>query len=528
MMRDSPLATEAPVADRPAPVVPATWRTVLPALAFSLLWIIGWYWPTGASMAAIWARSDTFAHGFLVPPIALWLMWQSRARLAAIPPRPSWSALVLFVGAGFAWLLGQLAAVNALAQFAFVALLVLAVPVVAGLRVARAMAFPLGFLFFAVPIGEFLLPQLMEWTADFTVAALKLSGIPVYREGQQLAIPSGTWSVVEACSGVRYLIASMMVGMLYAYVTYRSLARRLVFVGVSIVVPIAANWVRAYLIVMIGHLSGNRLAVGVDHLIYGWVFFGAVMLMMFWIGNRWREHGVTPLVDRIAPVAPVAVVAMTPANRVWVATGAVALLSAVWPLAFQATERGTAAIAPQLSPLGVIGAWQPLPDRLSNWQPSFQAPSAELVQRFTKDAQHVGLYIGFYRNQNASRKLVSSENVLVGTRDSTWTRVASGMRPVKVGNQVVEAATAELRGGSGERLVVWQWYWIDGRITANDFLAKTYAAFSRLLGQGDDSAVVVVYAPKDLPGDAEAALGAFVLDAGPAIDATLAGVRVAR
>src|SRR5262249_32061829 len=162
--------------------------------------------------------------------------------------------------------------------------------------------FPLAFLFFAVPIGEFLLPQLMEWTAGFTIAALKLSGIPVFREGQQIAIPSGTWSVVEACSGVRYLIASIVAGALYAYLIYRSPARRLVFIGVSIVVPIVANWVRAYLIVMIGHLSGNVLAAGVDHLIYGWMFFGVVMLIMFWIGSRWREHDTSPLTYSRAPV----------------------------------------------------------------------------------------------------------------------------------------------------------------------------------------------------------------------------------
>ena len=125
-----------------------------------------------------------------------------------------------------------------------------------------------------MPFGEFLLPVLMEYTANFTVTALRLSGIPVYREGLQFVIPSGSWSVVEACSGVRYLIASFMIGTLFAYLNYRSTRRRLVFMGVSIVVPILANWLRAYMIVMLGHLSGNTIAVGVDHLIYGWLFFG--------------------------------------------------------------------------------------------------------------------------------------------------------------------------------------------------------------------------------------------------------------
>lgn len=95
------------------------------------------------------------------------------------------------------------------------------------------------------------MPFFMEWTAKITVICLRMSGIPVYQEGLQFVIPSGNWSVVEACSGIRYLIASVTVGTLFAYLNYRSLKRRLLFVVVSFLVPIIANWARAYIIVML-------------------------------------------------------------------------------------------------------------------------------------------------------------------------------------------------------------------------------------------------------------------------------------
>ena len=148
-----------------------------------------------------------------------------------------------------------------------------------GREVAKAIMFPLGFLLLGVPMGEALIPPLMEWTADFTVAALQLSGIPVFREGLLFRDPSGNWSIVEGCSGVRYLIASFTVGVLFAYLSYRRAWKRLLFAAMSIIVPIIANGLRAYLIVMIAHLSNNQLAHGVDHFIYGWVFFGLVMLL---------------------------------------------------------------------------------------------------------------------------------------------------------------------------------------------------------------------------------------------------------
>ncbi|MEO6748195.1 MAG: exosortase A, partial [Casimicrobiaceae bacterium] len=273
-----------------APAAPASaraaWRHALPALVLVIVWILACYASTAMGMVRTWSNSETFTHGFVVPPIVLWLIWRRRADLAQLVPQPALWGLAPLAIAGLAWLAGRLGEVNALAQLAMTAMIVLAVPAVLGVRIARRLMFPLAFLFFAVPIGEFMLPQMMLWTADFTVAALRLSGIPVYREGQQFVIPSGNWSVVEACSGIRYLIASVMVGVLFAYLNYRSYRRRLLFIGVAILVPLVANWVRAYLIVLIGHLSSNRLATGVDHLVYGWLFFGVVILLMFAIGAR--------------------------------------------------------------------------------------------------------------------------------------------------------------------------------------------------------------------------------------------------
>src|SRR5215467_7740730 len=106
----------------------------------------------------------------------------------------------------------------------------------------RVLLFPLAFLLFAIPAGEFLVPVLMDWTADFTVAAIRWSGVPVFREGNHFALPSGNWSIVEACSGIRYLVASVMIGTIYAALAYRSAKRRAALLVASIVVPIVANW----------------------------------------------------------------------------------------------------------------------------------------------------------------------------------------------------------------------------------------------------------------------------------------------
>ena len=267
-----------------------------------LLLLTAIFWPTFLSMEEVWARSETFAHGYLIVPISIWLIWRKRDELARIRPRADLRGLYLLAAAGVGWLLADAGSVNVVAQLAFIAMLIAAVWTLLGAAFVRAAFFPLMFLFFAVPMGEFLIQPLMGVTADFTVSMLQATGIPVYREGTFFSIPSGDWSVVEGCSGLRYLIASVTLGVLYAYLTYRSWKRRLLFSVAAMIVPVFANSGRAFMIVMIAHLSDMKLALGVDHYIYGWVFFGIVMMLLFWIGGFWRED------DQVEPVSPLPVV----------------------------------------------------------------------------------------------------------------------------------------------------------------------------------------------------------------------------
>lgn len=486
------------------------WRQAFAAIVLVELALLVLYFDTAQAMVEIWWRSETFNHAFLVPPIALWLIWEKRHALAREVPEPTLWLILPLAAIAFGWLLGELAAVNAVTQLALVAMIVLAVPIVIGLPAARRIAFPLFFLFFAVPIGEFVMPQLMEWTAQFTVIGLRASGIPVYQEGLHFVIPSGKWSVVEACSGVRYLIASVVVGTLYAYLNYQSLRRRLIFIGVSIVVPLVANWVRAYMIVMLGHLSGNTLAVGVDHLIYGWLFFGVVIMIMFAIGMRWREsEAALPARDgnrngmpaggggRLLPV-------------VVLALGTACLPRA----AVEVMDSGSALPQPVLSAERLAqGGWEIVPGPLIDWQPAFANPSGTLNAVLAKEGQRVGIFIAYYRQQNYERKLISSQNELVKSNDKVWAQVNRGSRDVSLAGQAVTVRTGVLRnnpvsiGAESDRYRVWHWYWIDGRIVTSDHLGKLWLALARLSGRGDESAAVFLYAQEPA---GEAALADFL------------------
>jgi exosortase A len=509
-----------PAGDRRAPRAPLPFEAS-PALAVVVLltvFVPAWYWTTSWSMVLKWWTNETYAHGLVVLPVSLWLVWRSRAQLAALPLRPAKWAIAALGLAGFAWLLGALGDAVGVQQAAVISMIVLAIVATAGMDVTRVLAFPLLFLYFAVPFGDFMLPYLMELTADITISALRVVGVPVYREGLHFSIPSGRWSVVEACSGIRYLIASLMVGVLFAQLTYRSWRRKLAFIALAAVVPLVANGLRAFMIVMIGHLSDNKLAVGVDHLIYGWVFFGVVMLLMFWLGSLLRDG---PLALRRADDALSAPATLPRRHRSAVAAiAAVAIALLPWPLLSAWLERGNGGQPPTIVELPVSGKWL-LADVPWGWRPHYQNAAATLSQGFSDGEARVGVVVAYYVGQKQGAEMISWDNTIAASTDDRWPILASGSKTLAANGTTWVARTTDI-GRQGERLLVWEWYWVGGFTTSSRHVAKAFLAWNKLRGRGDASAAVFVFTPLNAKrGPAEAALDRFVRDHAAALKTLL-------
>lgn len=494
--QDGPVTGPAPA---PVPLLAGARNALLVALVMLLPLLV--FHETALSIAAIWERSETFAHGYLILPISLWLVWRQRAVLQQLPLQPYWPALLGLLACGAAWLLAELVEVAIVRQYALAAMLPLAVLAVLGKRIAWALLFPLAFILFAVPVGEGLVPPLIDLTADVTVDALRLTGIPVLRDGNNFSIPSGNWSVVDACSGLRYLISSVTLGALFAYLSYRSTWRRAAFVLASIIVPLAANGARAYMIVMMGHLSGMTVAVGVDHLIYGWLFFGVVMLLLFWIGSFWREdHRETAhAAQNVRAAQPLAWRSLLGTSA------AVLLVLIVWPLVAARAEHG-APVAPPVR-LALAGSTATAPE-FSKWQPSFAPASSTLRQSFAGQPP-VGLAVLYYRDEPGGAKMISSTNRL-GEEKGELRENSVALRDERVGGRTMAVREAML-GVEGRRLLVWQWYWINGNMTSSNYVGKLLQVKEKLIGGSGDGAAVMVFSPYDEdPAVARAAMRAFL------------------
>ena len=241
-----------------------------------------------------WIDSTAYNHCFLVIPIAGYLLWERRFELEGAVARPMPMAALLGIPLAAVWLAAERLGIMEGRQLVFLTFVQVLFFTLLGPRLWLRVCGPLLYLYFLVPFGEFLVPKLQDVTAVFVRHGVQVLGIPAYIDGYVIEIPAGTFYVAEACAGLRFLIASIAFGCLYALLMYRSPVRRTAFIVISIIVPIIANGFRALGIVWLGHLLSSAEAAAADHVLYGWIFFSIVILMLVAIGLPFRQDLLEP------------------------------------------------------------------------------------------------------------------------------------------------------------------------------------------------------------------------------------------
>ncbi|MGI5310733.1 exosortase A [Rheinheimera sp. WS51] len=253
------------------------------------------YGSTWLDMERVWRASATYNHCYLILPISIWFMLKKRNTPHSntmYSPYFIWLPVLFILLMILVWLLAFAADIALLMHIAAVFSLPALFWLIFGTKAAKTHRFALGYLVFLIPFGEELSLQLQNITADITVLMLQISSIPVFRQGLYLSTPVGMFEVAEACSGLRFLIASLAISTLFAYLNYKSVIKQISFIIFMTVISIIANGFRAFMLVYIGEKSDMQLGFGADHYLYGWLFFGLVLMAGFWLGGRFADDDI--------------------------------------------------------------------------------------------------------------------------------------------------------------------------------------------------------------------------------------------
>ena len=236
------------------------------------------YAPVLRGLVEQWYNEPDYSHGFLVPMISAYLIWRRRDKLRLVPQQPSfWGMVLVIVSIGFL-VLGSLGAELFLSRISLVGTICGVVIYFCGTSMLRAMAFPIAFLLFAIPIPviiyneivfplQFVASRFATWTLE------TLNLFPIMREGNVLIIPGMSLEVVEACSGIRSLMSLLALAAAYGYMVERSVPVRWLLIVAMFPLAIISNGTRVMITALMANYIGPKAAEGFMHEFSGWVIF---------------------------------------------------------------------------------------------------------------------------------------------------------------------------------------------------------------------------------------------------------------
>lgn len=427
---------------------------------FVALWFFLWvivFFSELSSVISVWIHSKTYNHCFFVFPVSLYFFWRERKTILAQPVGLLPLAALLYVPLATVWALGYAADIKIFTHVAMFGFLPVTILFLFGWKVALSAWFPLAFLIFAIPFGEELVPLFQEITADISVAGLKLIGIPFFREGLYITLPNGKFEVAEACAGIRFFIATICFGFLYAYINYNVWHKRTVFMLVSLTLPIVANGFRALGIILIGYYSDMEHAVGADHLVYGWGFFAFIIILLVVIGDRWRDLP-TEHDDE-----PVALHSSWQSLSLW-KTVVFAVLPLfvilIWRVHIETTRN---AVAPLAAPASLDFVTWSEGHRQENtpqqWRPHFPGSDWSLQGR-AGVLRDVDIYLSYYSGRSQGDELIAGQNRLYDIE--TWSSANWGYKSLTLKDHRVKIGYYDIRSITGRNRLVYYWYHIPG------------------------------------------------------------------
>ena len=258
-------------------------RTVLPAGVLALL--LGWlYAPVAPLLVWQWWDNPNYSHGFIVPLFAAYLVWTHREKIQSLTAKPYNAGLLLILFGLASYYVGTLGAELFVTRTSFIVVLAGLVLFLGGLDYLKALAFPLGYLIFMIPLPAIVFNAiafpLQLLASKLGTGVMQGIGLPVLREGNLLYLPNMTMEVVEACSGIRSLISLLALAAVFAYLSTKSSWKRLVLVASAVPIALAANALRVAGMGALAHWVSVEAAEGFFHYFSGWTIFLLAMVLL--------------------------------------------------------------------------------------------------------------------------------------------------------------------------------------------------------------------------------------------------------
>jgi exosortase A len=274
-------------------------RNAVPVFLFIAAFVL-LYWQAIGGMVLDWYHDENYSHGFLIPLVSGYLVWQRLDEFMEIEYRPTVLGLAVAILGLVLFLFGMLAGESFTMRFSMLVVLAGAILYGFGAGLMKAVAFPFAYLIYMIPLPYILYDSiafpLKLIVSKYSVAFLKLIGIPVMREGNVINLVSTTLEVADACSGIRSIVSLLALATALAYFSHKGWKKRALLIFSALPIAIFANGVRVIGTGILANWYGAAAAQGFFHEFAGLVIFGVAMALLLLtsyilgkIGDRGHE-----------------------------------------------------------------------------------------------------------------------------------------------------------------------------------------------------------------------------------------------
>ena len=487
-------------------------------LGFSALFatvLLGYlYADSLAFLSGYWIGNEDYSHGMFVPAISLFLIWQARHRIAVAGIENSWWGLAVISAGLFLYGIGEFATLYVLQHISLWMAIVGLVIALLGVRGARAIAFPLAYLLTSIPLPVFfyagLSSQLQLWSSALGVGCLQLVGVTAFRDGNVIDLGPVQLQVVEACSGIRYLLPLTSLALLCAYLFKDRMWKRVVIVLSSIPISSLVNGFRIGMIGVLIEWYGQGAGEGFYHLFEGWVLFMASlgllileMLVLARIGTMgerssvlsrftWTDSHLPPPTSHPS-TSPL--VSLHASNKFFPGPAYLCSVALIVPVAFASTFMVERVEVPPPRAMFVD-----FPMTLDGWRGTSLSLEMQYIDtlRFDDyvladyrfgDGQPVNLYAAYYGSQRKGQSAHSPQSCLPGggweisSFNSMDLPASSEMvRPMHVNRALIQK--------DSQKQIVLYWFKQRERILTNEYLVKVYLFWDGVSRGRTDGALV--------------------------------------
>jgi len=472
------------------------WLLVAAALA-----LMYWIFRDGLNyMFAAWQREE-YSHGYMLPLVAAYFVWQKSSQIAQVPFRWSWLGIAVVLFGLFLYLVGELGTIYAVIQYAALITLGGLLLALMGWQAFTIIAPAYVLLFFTVPLPAFLYnnlsAQLQLISSEVGVAFIRLFGISVFLEGNVIDLGNYKLQVAEACSGLRYLFPLTALGYIAAYIFKGALWKKAVLFLSTIPITVLMNSFRIGAIGVLVEYGGIEQAEGFLHDFEGWVVFmacAAILVLLMWLLAKVGRNPL-PLREAFAIEGPErlpddAALHHRRLPKSFYAVFPALLLAAVVANALP----NRAEVIPERTDLlffpNALAEWQGRPEHMERiYLDALKLDDYRLASYTSDSNESVNLYIAYYASQRKGASVHSPKSCLPGggweMQSFSQVDVPSAGKdggPLRVNRSLIQMGD--------ERQLVYYWFQQRGRYMTNEYLVKWYLFWDSLWHSRSDGALV--------------------------------------